>query len=182
MKIPELFYCAQSGIIYGYFRPEGSGGGTCMKFSGLAQIPRLIVPLVALFFLSACTVAVEEGRPHHRPPPRPDRPQMCTMEYMPVCGVRNGTSRSFGNSCQARAAGYRIISDGECRSSRPRPPQWQHRPGRPGDGWGQNRPQTACTREYAPVCATSRGRSQTFPNACVARNAGYSNMRNGACR
>ncbi len=107
---------------------------------------------------------------------------MCTMEYMPVCGERNGNSRTFGNSCQARAEGYRIVNRGECRVSQPRPPQWQHRPDRPSGNWGHNRPQTACTREYAPVCATSRGRSQTFPNACVARNAGFSNMRNGACR
>lgn len=153
-----------------------------MRFSGLARLQRLIAPLAALLFLSACTVAVEEGRPHHRPPVRPDRPQMCTMEYMPVCGERNGKSRTFGNSCQARAEGYRIVNRGECRVSQPRPPHWQQRPDRPNGNWGNNRPQTACTREYAPVCATSRGRSQTFPNACVARNAGVSNMRNGVCR
>ena len=152
-----------------------------MKFSGLAQLKRLSAPFAALMILSACSVTVDEGRPH-RPPVRPDRPQMCTMEYMPVCGVRNGNSRTFGNSCQARAEGYRIVNSGECRASQPRPPQWGHRPERPSGNWGQNRPQTACTREYAPVCATSRGRSQTFPNACVARNAGFNNMRNGACR
>lgn len=185
-----------------------------MGYSVLSHLKHLAVPLAALMVLSACSVSVDEGRPQ-RPP---DRPQMCTMEYAPVCGVRNGKTRTLGNSCQARAEGYRIISNGECRPSQSRPPQWQQhpdrpggamrpaypsgamrpdypsgamRPGRPSGSWGgnnggnwggNNRPQTACTREYAPVCATSRGRSQTFPNACVARNAGYENMRNGACR
>lgn len=170
-----------------------------MGYSVLSHLKHLAAPLAALMVLSACSVSVDEGRPQ-RPPVRPDRPQMCTMEYAPVCGVRNGKTRTLGNSCQARAEGYRIISNGECRPSQSRPPQWQQhpdrpggamRPGRPSGSWGDNnggnwsgnnRPQTACTREYAPVCATSRGRSQTFPNACVARNAGYENMRNGACR
>ena len=189
-----------------------------MGYSVVSHLKHLAAPLAALMVLSACSVSVDEGRPQH-PPVRPDRPQMCTMEYAPVCGVRNGKTRTLGNSCQARAEGYRIISNGECRPSQSRPPQWQQhpdrpggamrpdypsgamrpdypsgamrpdypsgamRPGRPSGNWGgNNRPQTACTREYAPVCATSRGRSQTFPNACVARNAGYENMHNGACR
>ncbi len=170
-----------------------------MGYSFLSHLKHLAAPLAALMVLSACSVSVDEGRPQ-RPPIRPDRPQMCTMEYAPVCGVRNGKTRTLGNSCQARAEGYRIISNGECRPSQSRPPQWQQhpdrpggamRPGRPSGSWGgnnggnwggNNRPQTACTREYAPVCAANRGRSQTFPNACVARNAGYENMRNGACR
>ncbi|HWD14008.1 Kazal-type serine protease inhibitor [Pseudochrobactrum sp. sp1633] len=173
-----------------------------MGYSVLLHLKRLCAPLAALMVLSACSVSVDEGRPI-RPPVRPNSPQMCTMEYAPVCGVRNGKTRTLANSCQARAEGYRIIGNGECRPSQSRPPQWQQRPdrpggamrperpGRPSGSWGgnnggnwggNNRPQTACTREYAPVCATNRGRSQTFPNACVARNAGFENMRNGACR
>lgn len=151
-----------------------------MSSSFLSQLKRLGLPLASLVVLSACTVAVDDGRPH-RPPLRPDRPQACTMEYMPVCGVRNGNYRTFSNSCMARAKDYRIVGRGECRPSQSRPPQ--HRPDRPGGNWGNKPPQqTACTREFAPVCATRRGRNQTFPNACVARNAGYKIMRNGACR
>ena len=39
------------------------------------------------------------------------RPQICTMEYMPVCGSNsNGTSKTYGNACSAcgdvEVAGY----------------------------------------------------------------------------
>lgn len=172
-----------------------------MSFTVFPILKRLCAPLAGLLVLSACSVAVDEGRPHH-PPVRPNQPQMCTMEYAPVCGVRNNRERTFGNSCQARAEGYRIVNNGECRQAQTRPPVWTNpgrpdRPGRPNSGWtgnsgsnpgggwnngGNNRPQTACTREFAPVCATTRGRSQTFPNACVARNSGANNISNGACR
>lgn len=164
-----------------------------MSFAVLPLIKNLCAPLAALMVLSACSVAVDEGG-SHRPPVRPSQPQMCTMEYMPVCGVRNNQQRTFGNSCQARAEGYRIVNNGECRPEQTRPPQWQqpNRPGQPHNGWsgntggnwnnGRNRPQTACTRQFAPVCATNRGRTQTFSNSCVARNAGFNVMRNGSCR
>jgi hypothetical protein len=47
-------------------------------------------------------------------PGRPDRPQFCSREYAPVCAVRGGNRQTFGNSCEAEAAGYRIIRDGRC--------------------------------------------------------------------
>lgn len=160
-----------------------------MAYAFVSVLKRLCAPLAALMVLSACSVAVDEGRPHH-PPLRPNQPQMCTLEYAPVCGVRNKSERTFSNSCQARAEGYRIVNNGQCRSSQSRPPHMQqpNRPGRPGGNWNgnsgnnSNRPQAACTREYAPVCAKNRGRSQTFANSCVARSAGFNNMSNGACR
>lgn len=59
---------------------------------------------------------VHPGRcgPVAEPPPRPGRPQFCTREYAPVCAVRGGRARTFGNSCEARAADYRIIHPGRC--------------------------------------------------------------------
>ncbi|WP_421091224.1 Kazal-type serine protease inhibitor family protein [Pseudochrobactrum sp. MP213Fo] len=165
-----------------------------MGFAYLSIIKRLSAPLAALMVLSACNVSVDEGRPHY-PPARPNQPQMCTMEYAPVCGVRNNRERTFANGCQARAEGYRIVNNGQCRSAQTRPPHVQQpsrpnrpeRPNRPNGNWGgnhnnNNRPQTACTREYAPVCATNRGRNQTFSNACVARNSGFQVVKNGPCR
>lgn len=47
-------------------------------------------------------------------PGRPDRPQFCTREYAPVCAVNRGERATFGNACEAEAAGYRIIRDGRC--------------------------------------------------------------------
>lgn len=138
--------------------------------------------------------------PPHRPEPRP--PQMCTMEYRPVCGERGGRLETFGNACQARERGYRIISSGECRRQpgpfpppgrpdRPDRPDWG-RPDRPD--WGQpgrpdrpdrpGRPEQPgfCTREYRPVCGQRGSRTQTFPNACEAANAGFGVVASGECR
>ncbi|WP_246374853.1 Kazal-type serine protease inhibitor family protein [Aquamicrobium lusatiense] len=140
--------------------------------------------LLASGMLAAC-VAVDDGPGYRPPPPRPRPPaQACTMEYAPVCGVRGSESRTFGNSCQARANGYRISHEGACRSGGNRP-GWDGRPGsdRPGTRPERpGRPQGACTREYAPVCASSRGQLRTFPNACEARAADWRIVGNGSCR
>ena len=47
-------------------------------------------------------------------PGRPDRPQFCTREYAPVCGARGNVRQTFGNACEAEAAGYRILRPGRC--------------------------------------------------------------------
>ena len=58
-----------------------------------------------------------------RPPERPGRPgssgdsgttQFCTKQYQPVCARRGGDYRTFGNSCEAEAAGWRVTSSGRC--------------------------------------------------------------------
>jgi hypothetical protein len=172
-------------------------GGITM-FSIKSQRNKLPL-LVLLPMLSAC---VEGGPPSgpggYYPPPRPEPgPQMCTMEYRPVCGERGGRFETFGNSCQARARGFRVASPGECRGpggypppGRPDRPDWD-RPGRPDrPDWDRpgrpdrpDRPEQGfCTREYRPVCGQNRGRMQTFPNACEARNAGFGVISSGECR
>ncbi|MFB9948076.1 Kazal-type serine protease inhibitor domain-containing protein [Rhizobium puerariae] len=165
----------------------------------------LLIPL-----LSGC---VEGGPgpggyyPPQRPWPEPrPQPQMCTMEYRPVCGERGGRTETFGNACQARERGYRVVSSGECRQpgfpqpGRPDRPDWDHpgrpdrpdwdRPGRPDrPDWDRpdrpgrpERPGGVCTREYRPVCGQRGSRTQTFPNACEAGNAGFSVVASGECR
>lgn len=152
----------------------------------LNKISRLSV-LAGVMFLAGC---VAEGGPDYRPPvrPGPSQPQMCPMIYAPVCGERGSSRKTFGNACQARADGYRIVGNGQCRSrpvtgpgsgwggERPGPPPHQgNRPGRPG-------PVAACTREYMPVCARRGNAKQTFPNRCEAERAGYRITNGGQCR
>jgi hypothetical protein len=43
-----------------------------------------------------------------------DEPRFCTKEYRPVCARRDGRLRTFGNACEADAAGWRVVGNGEC--------------------------------------------------------------------
>lgn len=43
-----------------------------------------------------------------------DEPRFCTREYRPVCARRSGDYRTFGNSCEADAAGWRVVGNGPC--------------------------------------------------------------------
>ncbi len=166
---------------------------------------------LGLFLLVQMLSACVEGGPGpggYYPPPRPSQPppQMCTMEYRPVCGERGGREQTFSNSCQARERGYRIVGSGECRpAGRPdwdrrdrERPDWDRpgssrpdRPERDGRDWpDRERPGRPpresqagfCTREYRPVCGQQGSRTRTFPNACEARNAGFGVVASGECR
>ncbi|TPO07033.1 Kazal-type serine protease inhibitor domain-containing protein [Mesorhizobium sp. B1-1-5] len=123
-----------------------------------------VVVFMLSALLAACTVVVDDG-------PRPLRPhpQLCTMQYQPVCARRDGDRQTFANACLAEREGYRIVRDGPCRDG-----------GGSGGGGGGGE-QAFCTREYAPVCARRHGQVRTFPNACEARAADYRIVGDGPC-
>ena len=85
---------------------------------------------------------------------RSPSPVPCTLEYDPVCGLRNdGSSRSYDNDCVA-CTDHKVNGfwAGDCQTivcTDPRP--------------------VACTREYAPVCGLlDNGKLRTMANACEA--------------
>jgi hypothetical protein len=43
-----------------------------------------------------------------------DEQVFCTREYDPVCAVGRRGEKTFGNACEAQAAGYRIVHGGRC--------------------------------------------------------------------
>ena len=46
-------------------------------------------------------------------------PQVCTEQYAPVCGQIGNNSKTYSNECFARAAGAKVIADGECKAVPP---------------------------------------------------------------
>ncbi|TKT74982.1 Kazal-type serine protease inhibitor domain-containing protein [Aquamicrobium sp. LC103] len=138
-----------------------------MKFFDFFKGRGGIFASFAVLLLAACTVVETGPGPGPRPPfpGGPGGPGMCTREYAPVCGIRGGDRQTFPNACVARSEGYRVVSDGQCRS-----------------GGGGPRPPVACTQQYDPVCGERRGQRQTFGNSCIASAEGFRVVSRGECR
>ena len=110
------------------------------------------------------------------------RPQLCTREFRPVCGC---DGRTYGNACEAAAAGVNVrqegvcLSEGECTSNTdcPGSEYCLFTRGCGGSGLCQSRPE-ACLALWDPVCGCD---GRTYGNACEAAVAGVSVLATGAC-
>ncbi|GLK45120.1 MULTISPECIES: hypothetical protein [Novosphingobium] len=69
--------------------------------------------LAGVLVLAGCLETMPgPDRPHR---PRPEKPAICTREYMPVCAEKRRHRQTFSNACMAKAEGFRVIASGECR-------------------------------------------------------------------
>lgn len=65
----------------------------------------------------ACIVAAAAGFVALAPgeaSARSHRPSACTLEYRPVCAVRNGVARVYPNACVAESQRARIVRKSVC--------------------------------------------------------------------
>ncbi|XP_046811559.1 uncharacterized protein LOC124420985 [Lucilia cuprina] len=85
-------------------------------------------------------------------------PQVCTLEYRPICAQFENDLREFFNNCDLQRTicetkqKWQVVKQGPCFS----------------DSSAEiNECPQFCTREYRPVCAEFKGEEREFPNKCV---------------
>ena len=113
-----------------------------------------------------------------------DKPQGCPDVWDPICGC---DATTYGNSCEAAAAGMNIKHDGECEvialcktDAQCAAGEYCQKKDGNCDGLGQCvvKPEV-CTKDLFPVCGCN---GETFGNACLASAAGVSVAHTGACK
>ena len=67
-------------------------------------VGRLLITLVTLMVMAGCSSqsGTTASLPSNAVSCPQERPQMCTMDYTPVCSIRtDGSRKTYGNGCTA---------------------------------------------------------------------------------
>ncbi|MFK7988451.1 MAG: Kazal-type serine protease inhibitor domain-containing protein [Sandaracinaceae bacterium] len=104
--------------------------------------------------------------------PLPDR---CTDDWNPVCGCDDVT---YGNRCEAHAAGVEVLQRGECEVHAPVACSLGCDPDQYPEGGACHPLPGGCTDEWMPVCGCD---GQTYSSACEAHAAGVEVTDDAAC-
>ncbi|MFP6866611.1 MAG: Kazal-type serine protease inhibitor domain-containing protein, partial [Roseibacillus sp.] len=109
------------------------------------------------------------------------RPEICTLQFDPVCGCDGQT---YGNACQAAAAGVNVASPGVCEAGCNNNADCRATDycvfdnGCRGPGICQPRPRVCAPQIFNPVCGCN---GRTYGNPCEAARAGVNVASQGIC-
>jgi hypothetical protein len=93
-------------------------------------------------------------------------PTMCTMQYDPVCAVKDGVESTYGDSCTAGAANAQVLYKGECR------PQEAYVPPKNCTAWFDGCNHCSRTESGEAMCTMMACMGAPQPGYCTAYTDG----------
>jgi len=74
---------------------------------------RFLAMLFALAATHGATIHAAAAQVSNTPQ---QRPEFCTQEFSPVCGEKNGATKTYPNACVAASEGAKVIAKEPCRA------------------------------------------------------------------
>jgi hypothetical protein len=96
-----------------------------MKLKNFAYAALVGVAAVA-FVLGSATTGEAKGKKKKAAPP-PPQPQICSLEYAPVCGSLKSHKFTYANACFAYKDGATIVSNKACPAKKARAKKKKHK-------------------------------------------------------